>query len=263
MASMRRHYVSRRERLERARRARRRALVVGIVAVLSALAMAPPLRGRIANVGKKGLEAVQAFARGGQTAQAELTLPGREVYALQVGAFDSGESAAKEQSRLAKAGVPCVIWQREQMRLICCAATSREGLSGGSAKGQAAYVVSDVWPQVQLRLTAGQEDVEEALALLMLPDGLFERLQSGEALDALMVETREQAKRAMAAHPESALYSELAQSLANWCDLMEETRRTQSEETARAYAQATMCTLCRELRVALQQSAGSITGEAA
>lgn len=231
--------------------------------MLSALAMAPPLRGKIANVGLRGLEAVQAFAGGEETAQAELTLPGREVYALQVGAFDSGESAAKEQNRLAQMGVPCVVWQREQMRLICCAATAREGLNGDGAKGQSAYVVTDEWPQVQLRLTAGQGDVDEALALLMLPDGLFERLQGGEALDALLEETREKAKRALAAHPENALYSELAQSLSNWCDLMDETRRTQSEETARAYAQATMCTLCRELRMALRQSAGETAGGAA
>ncbi len=144
------------------------------------------------------------------------------------------------------------------MRLICCAASVREGLDSASAKGETACIVADDWPQVQLRLTAGTEDVDEALALLMLPDGLFERLQGGEELDTLLEQTREQAKRALAAHPENALYSGLAQSLSNWCDLMEETRRTQSEETTRAYAQATMCTLCRELRVALRQSAGGV-----
>lgn len=252
MAIMRRHYVSRRERLERARRMRRRAVVAGIVAVLSALAMAPPLRAKIANAGQIGLRAVQAFASSGETAQAELTLPRREVYALQVGVFDSGESAAQEQSRLARKGVLCIIWQRERMRLVCCAATAREGLDTRSAKGEEAYVIAEEWPQVQLRLTAGQEDVDEALALLMLPDGLFERLQSGgELLDTLIAETREKAKRALAAHPENTLYSELAQSLSNWCDLMEETAKTQDMDTVRAYAQVTMCTLCRELRAAL------------
>lgn len=252
MAIMRRHYVSRRERLERARRMRRRTVVAGIVAALSALAMAPPLRAKIANVEQIGLRAVQAFASSGETAQAELTLPRREVYALQVGVFDSGESAVQEQSRLAREGVLCIIWQREQMRLVCCAATTREGLDVQIAKGADAYVIAEEWPQVQLRLTAGQEDVDEALALLMLPDGLFERLQSGgELLDTLITETREKAKRALAAHPENTLYSELAQSLSNWCDLMEETAKTQDQDTVRAYAQVTMCTLCRELRAAL------------
>lgn len=251
MAIMRRRYVSRRERQARARRMRRRAAMAGIVAVLCVLAMAPPLRARIAQAGRRGWRAVQAFAAGEGTAQADLTLPGREVYALQVGVFDSGESAAQEQSRLAREGVPCVVWQRERMRLICCAATSREGLDERSAKGHDAYVIEEEWPQVRLRLTAGQKDVEEALALLMLPDGLLERLTGGEPIEPMLDEARQKAKSARSAHPENTLYMELAQSLANWCDLMEETMAGQDADTARAYAQATMCTLCRELRVAL------------
>lgn len=251
---MRRHYISRRERLERARRMRRRAIMAGIVALLAALGMAPPLRAKIESAGRQGIQAMQAFAAR-EEAQAELTLPGREVYALQVGAFDSGERAEQERSRLAQQGLPCIIWQREQMRLICCAAATREALDMVSAKGKDAYVVADSWPQVRLCLRAGQADVEEALALLMLPDGLFGRLQSGEALGTLVDEAREKAKRALDTHPENVLYSELAQSLQNWCSLMEETASTQSEATARAYATATMCTLCRELRVALNAQA--------
>ena len=61
----------------------------------------------------------------------------------------------------------------------------------------------------------------------------------GEAL-------RAQAQRGVSAHPENTLYTQLAQSLVNWCALIEKTPNGD-----KPYARATMALLCRELRRAL------------
>lgn len=250
----RRRWVSSRARQARARRARRRAIVLLIVLALGALAMQPELRARIAQAGRDGLAAVQAFAQtaGDDSAQAELTLPAMEVWALQLGVFDSGESAAQEQQRLSAEGVPCVVWQREKMRLICAVALSCEGLDTQAAGGQESFVVRDTLPEVQLRLTASKGEIEDALSLLRLPDALLiALLGDGQTLDALVSEAERQAGRALSAHPENELYTQLAQSLVNWCALMRQTAQGSDAQTARIYAQTTMCTLCRELRRAL------------
>ena len=59
------------------------------------------------------------------------------------------------------------------------------------------------------------------------------------------------------AHPESALYTQLAQSLVNWCTLMEQTRQETDEAAARRYAAVTICTLCRELRIVIANQPAS------
>ena len=250
----RRRLVSSRTRRAQARRVRRRVMVLLAVLALGALAMQPALRARIAQMGREGLYAAQAFAQslGTDGAQAELNLPEMEVWALQLGVFDSGESAAQEQKRLAAEGVPCVVWQREKMRLICSVALNREGLDAQAAGGRESFVVKDALPAVSLRLSASQGDMEAALSLLRLPDALLTRLlDGGEPLDALIDETQRQAERAVTAHPENALYTQLAQSLVNWCALMRQTAEACDAQTALVYAQTTMCTLCRELRRAL------------
>ena len=250
----RRRWVSSRARQARARRVRRRVCVLLIVLALGALAMQPELRARIAQAGREGLTAVQAFAQpaGDDSAQAELTLPEMEVWALQLGVFDSGESAAQEQRRLSAEGVPCVVWQREKMRLICSVALTREGLDTQAAGGRESFVVKETMPGVRLRLTASQGEMEDALALLRLPDALLlALLGDGQTLDALVSGAEQQAGSALSAHPENELYTQLAQSLVNWCALMRQTMQNTSEQTARIYAQTTMCTLSRELRRAL------------
>ena len=63
--------------------------------------------------------------------------------------------------------------------------------------------------------------------------------------------------RAAGSHPDHALYTQLAQSLANWCALMEKTMQETDERSARSYAAVTMCTLCRELRLALKHPSGA------
>ena len=65
-------------------------------------------------------------------------------------------------------------------------------------------------------------------------------------LSDILADVQTRARRAVSAHPENTLYTQLAQSLVNWCALMEET-----PTGTRPYARATMALLCRELRRAL------------
>lgn len=249
-----RRLVSSRMRRAQARRIRRRVIVLLAVLALGALAMQPSLRARIAQAGREGLSSVQVFAQSMRagSGQAELLLPETEIWALQLGVFDSGESAAQEQQRLSSEGVPCVVWQRDRMRLICGVAFTREALNTQVAGGRESFAVKEVLPEVGLRLTASQGELEAARALLCLPDDLLCRLLGDEeALDDLVGRTQAQAERALKAHPENELYTQLAQSLVNWCALMRRTAQECGAETARIYAQTTMCTLCRELRRAL------------
>ena len=84
--------------------------------------------------------------------------------------------------------------------------------------------------------------------LLLLPDELLSALSGEEVLTGLLERTRSQAVAALHAHPEHELYTQLAQSLCNWCALIEGTLETQGEAAARSYARVTVCTLCYELR---------------
>ena len=85
-----------------------------------------------------------------------------------------------------------------------------------------------------------------AARLLHLPDEALSRLESGEALADVLADVRVQAQRGVSAHPENTLYTQLAQSLVNWCALIEKT-----PDGDKPYARATMALLCRELRRAL------------
>lgn len=246
----RRRRVSRREREARRKRRLRRLGIVMAVALLCAAAMTPPLRAHIAGWLRRGMNAAAAFAPGHE-AQAEVTLPKKQVYALQLGAYDSGERAQSEMQRLTQAGVPCVIWQREQMRIVCDAALTRDGLSAAAAQGQEAYTVQETLAEVVLRVSADSAQVEAVQALISLPDSLLEAIGKGEELGTLLERTRVQAQAALTAHPDHALYTQLAQSLVNWCQLIEQTREARGEEIARSYAGVTICTLCYELRQAL------------
>ena len=229
---------------------RRRALILGGVLLLAGTAMAQPLRDRLLQAGRAGLAAVQTFASS-TPEEAELTLPEISIWALQLGVFDSGERAAQEQERLLAQGIPCAVWQREQMRLICEAAPAKEALDMAAAGGQESFVIAETAPQVSLRLSAAQGEAQEAAAFLALPDELLERLFAGEPLTELVAKTRETAARALTAHPQSAVYTQLAQSLVNWCALMEQTMQAQTQTAATAYARVTMYMLCRELRLTL------------
>ena len=188
---MRMGIVSERRHRQRVQRIRRRLLIVAMVALLAGAAMTPELRQRIAETVRRGMDTAQAFAPG-RRAQSELTLPEREVYALQLGVFDSGERAASEAQRLQAAGVRCVIWQRDKMRIVSDVALSRDGLNTG--EGQLGYIIQETLPRVCMRLTADAGDLEAAQALLMLPDALLTALlDEGQALEPLLADTRAQA----------------------------------------------------------------------
>ena len=236
--------VSQRRKKERAARLRRRLMIAACVLLLASAAMSPQLRQKIGTLSRD----VQVFTSSGLD---ELTLGEMEVYALQLAVFDSGERAADEAKRLTEMGVRCVIWQREKMRIVADAAFSRQALTNRAAQGQEAYVIREVLPKVSLRLTADTADLPAALALLKLPDRALAQILAGEVtLEQLVAEIEPLAVQALKAHPENTLYTQLAQSLVNWCQLMEKTELT--DELAKSYAAVTMCTLCRELRLALE-----------
>ena len=229
----------------------RRLLAALMVAGLGVLAMAPGLRAHLSGM----LKAAQVLKQ--EESQAEITLPAMTVYALQLGAYDNGEHAQAHQTRLQQSGIPCAIWQREQMRLVCDAAIARSSLDVKSAMGEEAWVVADALDEVTLRIRTESTHIAAAHTLLTLPDRLFEALGRGEReLTMLIEETRETAQAAVHAHEENLLYTQLAQSLINWCALMEHAIEAYPKENAMAYARVTMCTLCSELRRVLTAQGG-------
>ena len=242
--------VSRRRQEERRRIVRRRMLIAAGVLLLAGAAMTPQLRGSLVQMAQQGVFAVQTLALT-QEAQMEVTLPEMTVYALQLGVYDNGEHALNRQKQLEEEGVLSVIWQRSQMRLVCDAVQRKGALSADAANGAEAWVISEELPEIVLRVSAQEGELEEVSGLLTLPDALFARLCDQAPLSALISGAREQAQAALSAHPEHELYAQLAQSLAGWCTLMEETAQAQGEAAARSYARVTMCTLCYELRQTL------------
>ena len=121
-------------------------------------------------------------------------------------------------------------------------------------------MIKDVLRKVPLRISCAAQEMEAVQTLLQTPDTILMELLSGEAasLAALVADTRRIAAQALGTHPENALYTQLAQSLLNWCSLMDTAQQTADDQQARSYAALTMCTLCRELRETLYAS-----GEAA
>jgi len=246
--------VSQRRRKERAQHVRKRLMIAAGIAVLASLAMSPQLKEKLAVLGEFSLPVLAG------STQAEMTLPKREMYALQLGVFDSGERAASEARRLQAQGVRCVVWQRDRMRIISGVALSREKLNHASAGGNEVYVIKDVLPKVSLRITADAERIAKVQRLIETPDEILMHLLTGEKpLDVLVRQAKEIAQEELHVHPEHALYTQLAQSLVNWCSLMETAMRENGEASARNYAAVTICTLCRELRLALENQARALS----
>ena len=162
-----------RQKRQRTKKIRNRVILALAVLALTSAAMAPELR---AYLNAKIRRGVQAFADL-RAQEIEVTLPERRIYALQLGVFDNGESAESERKRLAAMGVPCVVWQDAQMRLMADAATSRETLLGETA-GQTSFVTEETLTRVDMRLSAGKSDGNDAARLLHLPDEALSRLES-------------------------------------------------------------------------------------
>lgn len=232
-------------------------MIVAGVLLLASIAMAPQLRARIADAVRRASGTVQTIAAG--KAQVQIVLEEKKVYALQLGAYDNGEHAQREQNRLIGDGILPVIWQREQMRLVCDASESKRTLSSDAAKGNDVWTIQDTLPEVALRISADAQTLSAARALLTLPDRVFEQLcTEPEKIEENLAFIREEANRAQGAHPENALYTQLAQSIVNWCNMMDSTRETHGDQAAASYGRVTMYTLCYELRrELLAQSAAS------
>ena len=219
------------------------------VLLLGALAMSPGLREKLRSLSWD----VPTFSAGAQ--QTELTLPEREIFALQLAVFDSGERAASEARRLQDKGVRCIVWQREKMRIVSSVALSRDALDLDTAGGEEGYVIRTTLEEVPLRLSCGAAEMHDVQALMETPDSVLTRLLTGEeTLEEILAGVAGAAGCAAGSHPENTLYTQLAQSLVNWCALMEKTMQEADERSARSYAAVTMCTLCRELRLALKNS---------
>ena len=224
------------------RTVRRRVMVAAVVAMLAGMAMTPQLQQSLREFVRQSARAVQTLALPQET-QDEITLPRMTVYAMQLGAYDNGEHALTQQKQLAAKGINCVIWQRMQMRLVCDAALRREAMRAEAAMGLDAWIIEEELPEIMMRVSAGAQEMDAVRALLTLP------------LAPLVESTRRQAEAALAAHPEHALYAQLAQSLTSWCRLMDDALAVQSEAAVAQYARVTMCTLCYELRQALLSDA--------
>ena len=229
-----------RQKRRRTKKIRNRVILALAVLALASAAMAPDLRAYLTAKIRGG---VQAFADL-RTQEIDLVLPEKKLVLLQLGVFDNGESAQSERARLAGLGVRCLLWQDARMRLIVDAATDQKTLMDAAAQGLASFVAEETLARVDVSLSAGETDARTAAALLHLPDETLARLEGDEAMEAILDDVRMRAEQAVSAHPENALYTQLAQSLMNWCALMEETEM-------RPYARATMALLCRELRRAL------------
>lgn len=237
-------------------------MITAGVLLLAGMAMAPQLRQSLMDMAARGMDAVQTMAWS-YAAQAQITLPEKAVCALQLGAYESGERAQSELTRLTGEGTLCVIWQREKMRIVCDAAGSKGKLSSDAARGSDAWVLQDELPEVVLRVNADAGEIDSVRSLLTLPDELFAKLcEQGEELAKIIGTAREAAVQAKGAHPENALYTQLVQSLVNWCALMDNTRAAYGDETTRSYARVTMCTLCYELRQALIAQSEASTASA-
>ena len=236
--------MQRRRRRQAALLKRRMMIVILAVGVLASMGYLPQIQTQMMELD------VQTFS---ERVQQEIVLPGYDVYALQLAVFDSGERAASELKRLQALGVRCVIWQKEKMRIVADAAFARDALNIAAAKGQEAYVIRDTLEPVSLRLSADSAGISEAEVLLELPDDALRRIIEDKQipLAQIVADVNETAGAALNLHPESDLYTQLAQSLVSWSALVKRTLEETNESDARSYGAVTLYTLCRDLRQAL------------
>ena len=221
----------------------RAVALAGIAALLGIAALPLGIGGRLEQAFARS---VQTFS-GSEDAQKEITLDHMDVYALQLGVFDSIDRASAEVQRLEAMGVSCMIWQKERLRLIADVALTRDALDYSAAKGQDAYVISQALDEVLLRIGAQADAVDAACALVALPDETLLALLDGSKSSDLIPGIRTAADAARQAHPGHALYTTLADNLLAWCDMMERP----AYAGASGYGRAAMFALCRELRQAL------------
>ena len=148
-------------------------------------------------------------------------------------------------------GIPCAIWQENVMRLIAAVSDTRESIDLGAAKGQESFILAKTLEKVEIKLSAEENSISAAAELMRLPDEILIRLMKRrDTLPDILATVRGKAESAVGEHPENELYTQLAQSLLNWCALIERT-----DNNSYAYAGATMALLCTELRRTLLMTA--------
>ena len=251
---MRMGIVSARRRRRLRKNVFRRALTVGASVFLAATAVFLAVS-RFAPGGMQRLKRIW-LADDEKTEQAVLTLPERELFALQLGVFDDGSRAAAQAARLESLGIQCMIWQREKLRIISSVALEKDRLDISGAKDQPGYVIGVKLEALNLRLEAGADALAAVQSLLAMPDGILMDLleHPQKSLHEIVIQTRSAAEEALDAHPENRLYTQLAKSLQDWCDLMDDMLLKGHGEQVRSFAAVTICALCRELRTALTSS---------
>ena len=250
----RRHrHLSCRERRGKQQTWARRLGIAAVVTLLAMAAMTSDLKEKAETIVRRERERISAFAW--QNADVlEVTLEEMPVWAVQLGAFDDGARAQEEMSRLMAKGIACILWRREQLCIVCSASLDRDALDRDAAEGEAVYVIREILPQVRMTISASKPDAQAAADMITLPDRMFHQLLEAEPeqLTEMIAAARLASDQARAAHPENELYTQLAKSLSGWCDLMEQAGQVLAPDALMTYAQVTMCTLCRELRTALQ-----------
>lgn len=247
--------VSQRQKRRRRRsrlQAGRRLVIASLAALVGTAMLSPQMRTAFGSAWAACLPAVGVFAAP-EAAQAEITLPAQRVYALQLGVFDSGDRAAAEAKRLAEAGVPCMVWQRDKMRIVSAVAQDRESLRGADTATAEGYVIEDETESVTVRITAQADRIERVRELLLLPDAALAQLldRDGAPLKEIVSHVREKADPARTAHPENGLYTRLAEGLMSWCEWAERA----GARAERSCAAAAMYALCRELRLSVSDQA--------
>ena len=244
---MRMGIVMQRRRMRQAAQRRKRLLSTAATAgVIALLALSPQVQTELTRLAQN----VQTFSP--QSVQQEMTLPGYDVYALQLAVFDSGERAQSELKRLQSLGVRSVIWQKERMRIVADAALSKDALHMDAAKGQEAYIIRETLEEVSLRLTADAISVAEAKQLLEMPDRAFRSIAGDKIpLDQIVNDVYSTAQQTLDTQPENELYTHLAQSLVSWCSMMSTALEDAQETDVRSYGAVSMCLIARQLRQAL------------
>lgn len=221
------------------------------VLLLGVAAASPAVRRDLAEAARRAASGARAALASREQASETTALPAMSVCALQLGVYDNGERAQQETQRLSQAGVPCVVWQGERMRIVCAAALDAQTLSDAAPEGMDTYVIGERLPEVRLRLSGTRGEVERAKALLALPDALLTSLCSGGTVDEAVARARAEGVADGIGEEGAKLCGQLAQSLSDWCALMDRMRDMQDERARSRYAALTMCTLCRELRAQL------------
>ena len=115
--------------------------------------------------------------------QAEITLPGGEWYALQLGAFENEESAQLLAQQFSRRGAAGYVWNDGRYRTLAAVYALKEDAQNVREQLMAqhkveTYLYTISFPQMQLRLSGMQGQVEILQAAFLHADEMIRLLQS-------------------------------------------------------------------------------------